>query len=157
MKSVLASFGFEVEVKPLLPPITAAVKVLKPSSLFAGKMHAVLFRKWKNRIKGRDFYDLLWYLGQGIPLKLSYLEAKMKDGDLLKPSESLTEVALLDLLRDRIESIDWENAKKDVATFLRDPRETAPWSRELFQAAVGKLRVEGGGGRLRGLSLLCWG
>src|SRR3989338_5891631 len=49
--------GFETEVKPLFPPFTAAIKVLTLPSLFAGKLHAVLFRKWKQRVKGRDFYD----------------------------------------------------------------------------------------------------
>ena len=66
--------GFETEVKALFPPITSSVKILKPSSLFAGKMHAVLCRKLQGRVKGRDFYDLLWYIGQKIPLKISYLE-----------------------------------------------------------------------------------
>jgi predicted nucleotidyltransferase component of viral defense system len=74
--------GFETEVKVLPPPITSSVKVLKPAYLFAGKMHAILFRNWKTRVKGRDFYDFLWYLGQKTPLNLGYLEAKMRDKDL---------------------------------------------------------------------------
>ncbi len=56
---VTAPTNFETEVKVLTPPITASVRTLKMSSLFADKMHPVLFREWKTRIKGRDFYDLL--------------------------------------------------------------------------------------------------
>lgn len=95
---VTAPLSFETEVKVLPPPITASVKTLTTSSLFAGKMHAVLFRKWKTRVKGRDFYDLLWYLGQGIPLKLSYLETKMKDTQALDSGASLTPKMLKKML-----------------------------------------------------------
>lgn len=138
---VMAPLSFETEVKVLPPPITASVKTLTTSSLFAGKMHAVLFRKWKTRIKGRDFYDLLWYLGQGIPLKLSYLETKMKDTQALDAGVSLTREMLNDLLEKRIKSINWENAKKDVVNFLRDPREVDAWSKDLFLAAIRSFKV----------------
>jgi predicted nucleotidyltransferase component of viral defense system len=139
---VNSPLGFETEVRPLLPPLTASVKILKPSSLFAGKMHAVLFRKWKSRIKGRDFYDLLWYIGQGIPLKLSYLEEKMKNGGLLTPEQSLSEASLREQLDERLRSIDWQNAKRDVANFLRDPQELDGWDLELFQGAAKMMKVE---------------
>ena len=134
--------GFETEVKPLLPPITAAVKILKPSSLFAGKMHAVLFRQWKSRIKGRDFYDLLWYIGQGIPLKLSYLERKMQNGVVLKASEVLTAQSVQERLDQRLKTIDWQNAKKDVITFLRDPNELDTWNLEFFQSVAQMIKFE---------------
>ncbi len=138
---VTAPLNFETEVKVLPPPITASVKTLTSSSLFAGKMHAVLFRQWKTRIKGRDFYDLLWYLGQGIPVKLSYLETKMKDTHVLADYEILTQAMLIDLLEKRINSIDWKNAKKDVVNFLRDPSEVDAWSQDLFLAAIKSLKV----------------
>lgn len=138
---VTAPRGFETEVKVLAPPITASVKTLTPSSLFAGKMHAILFRQWKSRIKGRDFYDLLWYLGQKTPVKLSYLEIKMKDTQALASGESLTKAMLVDLLEKRIKSIDWQNAKKDVVNFLRDPHEVEAWSQEFFLAAIKSLDV----------------
>lgn len=128
--------GFEIEVKTLFPPMTAAVKVLKSSSLFAGKMHAVLFRKWKHRLKGRDFYDLLWFLGQKIPVKLGYLEQKMQAGALLNSKKILSRDDLMDLLVKRIKSIDWENAKQDVIQFLRDPEEVGPWSSDFFLSAI---------------------
>lgn len=139
---VLPPLGYETEVKILLPPMTASVKTLKPSSLFAGKMHAVLFRKWKSRIKGRDFYDLLWYLGQNIPLKLSYLETKMREGQILSMDEKITETIVRDLLCEKIMSIDLESAQKDVVTFLCNPKEVQSWNQELFLQAIKKLRFE---------------
>ncbi len=105
--------GFETEVKVLFPPITASIRVLKPSYLFSGKMHIILFRKWKQRIKGRDFYDLLWYLGQNIPVKLAYLEAKMREGKRWPANKKMTREDLLHLLEARIKSIDFQNAAQD--------------------------------------------
>ncbi len=134
--------GFETEVKVLTPPITASVKVLKPSYLFAGKMHAILFRKWQSRVKGRDFYDLLWYLGQGITLKLDYLENKMRDGNTWKKPEKLTHDDLMTLLEKRIGSIDFKNAALDVAPFIKDPDEIASWSKELFLSAIQNLKTK---------------
>jgi predicted nucleotidyltransferase component of viral defense system len=134
--------GFEMEVKPMLPPITASVTVLKPSSLFAGKMHAVLFREWKGRVKGRDFYDLLWYLGQNIPLRLSYLEQKMKEGGSLDTDATLTRERVIQLLELKISAIDWDQAKNDIAQFIRDPKELDPWSKEFFLSAVSRLKCE---------------
>ena len=84
---------------------------------------------------------MLWYLGQGIPVKLSYLETKMKDTHVLADYEILTQARLIDLLEKRINSIDWKNAKKDVVNFLRDPSEVDDWSQDLFLAAIKSLKV----------------
>lgn len=134
--------GFETEVKVLTPPITASVKVLKPSYLFAGKMHAILFRKWQTRIKGRDFYDLLWYLGQGIPINLEYLENKMRDGNAWTKTDKLTRDDLMEILTARIRSIDFKNAALDVITFIKDPLEVAGWNEELFLSAIKSIKTE---------------
>lgn len=136
------SVGFETEVKILPPPITSAVKVLKPSSLFAGKMHAILFRKWKLRVKGRDFYDLLWYLGNRVPLRLIYLEAKMREGGAWSGDRKLGRSEVLNLLEARIKSIDFESASKDVYAFIEDPEELSAWSQDFFLAAIQMLQVE---------------
>ena len=134
--------GFKTEVKVLTPPITASVKVLKPSYLFAGKMHAILFRKWQTRIKGRDFYDLLWYLGQEIPINLEYLENKMRDGNTWKKTNKLTRDDLIKILESRIRSIDFKTAALDVTTFIKDPLEIASWSEELFLSAITRIKTE---------------
>ena len=62
----LPPLGFETEEKLLLRPFSFYVKCFTPPSLFAGKMHALLFRKWQKRVKGRDWYDLEWYIKKGV-------------------------------------------------------------------------------------------
>lgn len=134
--------GFETEVKVLPPPITSAIRVLKPSYLFAGKMHAVLFRKWRKRIKGRDFYDLLWSFGQQTTLNLSYLENKMRDGGMWKETRNFNRDDLFKLLDARIKTIDFQSAGQDVTAFIKDPNEILSWNRELFLAAIENLKME---------------
>lgn len=134
--------GFQTEIKNLLPPVTAEVRLLKPSSLFAGKIHAVLFRKWKNRIKGRDFYDLLWFIGQNIPVDLTYLESKMRQGSQWEEQKKLSRADLIILLKERIQSIDFKNAAMDVNPFLKTVFETEIWSKDLFLKVIEKVKVE---------------
>jgi predicted nucleotidyltransferase component of viral defense system len=134
--------GFETEVKVLPPPITASIKVLTPSFLFSGKMHAILFRKWKTRIKGRDFYDLLWYLGQKTPLNLGYLETKMRDGNAWTETRKINHDDLLSLLTERIKTIDFKSAAQDVVAFIKDPDEVTGWNQELFLSALKSLKTD---------------
>lgn len=41
--------------------------------LFAGKMHALIYRVWKNRVKGRDWYDFECYVRHNVPLDFTHL------------------------------------------------------------------------------------
>ena len=45
--------------------------------LFAGKLHAILMRSWGNRIKGRDYYEFVWYLARGVPGPLKHLQSRL--------------------------------------------------------------------------------
>lgn len=100
-------------------------------SLFAGKTHALLCRKWKDRIKGRDYFDYLWYLSAGVSLNLAHLEARMRQsghwGDVPLREENLRE-----LLEDHFTSVDFTRAKSDARPFLRDSRAVDIWSADLF-------------------------
>lgn len=42
-------------------------------------MHALLFRKWKENVKGRDWYDMKWYIKKGIPLDLNHFVLRARD------------------------------------------------------------------------------
>ncbi len=132
--------SFDTEVKTLLLPSPFTVKTLTLPSLFAGKMHAALLRKWKNRIKGRDFYDVQWYMARGIPLKKSYLEEKMKASGAWR--EPLTEKLLIDFFERRADSIDWDQAKQDVLGFLKDKNQVGLWSAKFFKDLIKNIKLE---------------
>jgi predicted nucleotidyltransferase component of viral defense system len=120
------------EVKTLLTPIPFQVKLYQPSSLFAGKCHALLCRRWKSRIKGRDFYDFLWYVGKKIPLDLKHLQARMIQSEHLNPSDEFDVSEFRRRLKKRFEEVDYRLAKEDVAPFITDPDSLKLWSESFF-------------------------
>ena len=133
--------NFETDVKFLLNPIPFSVKTYKLSSLFAGKLHAVLCRSWGNRVKGRDYYDFIWYLSKNIPVNLLHLESRMKQSGHLKTNENLNKELLIDMLKDKIQSIDFSMAKNDVRNFIKDPSVLNIWSQDFFISILDKLEA----------------
>lgn len=119
------------ETKYRLSPIPYSVRLYDLSSLFAGKAHALLCRKWKERVKGRDFFDYVWYLSRGVKLNLPHLEARMRQSGHCG-NEALTEVRLKELLESRFSSIDYAQAKADAAPFLKDTRPLDLWGVDFF-------------------------
>src|SRR5690554_2222892 len=102
--------GFQTEEKLLLRPFSFYVKCFDLPSLFAGKMHALLFRKWKDRVKGRDWFDMEWYIRKGVSLNLEhFLERAQESGDWENPTISKEE--LLDLLREKIKTTSIDKVK----------------------------------------------
>ena len=102
---------FEVESKLVLNPVPFYVLTYQPPDLFAGKMHAILCRSWKNRVKGRDWYDLIWYIRNGIPIHLLHLSERLKQSGNLPLDETLNHEKLEERLREKIGKLDWEQAK----------------------------------------------
>lgn len=94
-------------------------------------MHALLFRKWKNNVKGRDWYDLEWYIKNKTPLHLGHFTERAKAcGDL--PDEAFTEEDLRQLLTRKIDSVDIGKVKADVIRFIPDSDKLEIWSPEYF-------------------------
>ena len=131
--------GFSAERKFLLQPIPFSVKAYDPPSLFAGKMHAVLCRGWGTRVKGRDWYDLVWYVGRGTALDLEHLEARMRQSGHYADDVSLDEGVLRSTLERRISSLDIDAVRSEVERFLIDPATVRVWSREFFRAVAQKI------------------
>lgn len=133
--------GFETEEKLLLRPFSFYVKCFTLSSLFAGKMHALLFRKWKNRVKGRDWYDLEWYIKKGIPLDVNHFLLRAQDtGDWKK--ETITQEQILNLLSDKIKFVDFDNVKEDVVRFIPDDSVLDIWKEQYFMDLIKNLKFK---------------
>ncbi len=130
------------EVKTHLLPTPFQVRLYDLPSLFAGKLHAMLFRDWKSRVKGRDFYDFVWYISRRVPVNLPHLEAR-----IIQSEEQQTERFNIDavqtLLKDRIRSVDIAAAAEDVRPFLRDSRELQLWNEEFFMQLIPQLQAAG--------------
>ncbi|MEI8346434.1 MAG: nucleotidyl transferase AbiEii/AbiGii toxin family protein [Pseudomonadota bacterium] len=136
---ILPATSFESEIKTILLPSPFTVRVLTAPGLFAGKMHAALMRKWKERIKGRDFYDIQWYISRKIPLQQKYLEEKLQQSKAI--TGPLSKKLLIELFHKRVESIDWKMAKKDILPFLKDKNQLNLWSSDFFKEMITQLEL----------------
>lgn len=133
--------GFVYEEKLLLQPYSFYVKCFALPDLFAGKMHALLFRRWKNRVKGRDWFDFEWYVRKGSPLNLGHFaERARQSGDL--DDAPLTEKAFLGMLEARIRSLNVGSAKQDVARFIKTQAQLDIWSQEYFLQLARMIRFQ---------------
>lgn len=135
--------GAMFEMKYQLRPVSYSVRLYSPSSLFAGKTHALLCRSWKTRVKGRDFYDYVWFLSKSIPVNITHLAERMKQTGHLPADAVLTEKDLKSRLRKRFASVDFDYAKKDVLPFIKNPDAVHLWSADFFSAITDdKLKIE---------------
>ena len=135
--------GGVTEFKYKMLPAPYEVQVFDEATLFAGKIHAILCRDYKNHVKGRDYYDYLFYIGKGSKLNLKYLENKLKNsGGFIQNNETLTLEKIKELLLKKFESTNYEAAKKDVGAFISDRENLNFWKKELFIASLEELKTE---------------
>jgi hypothetical protein len=102
-------------------------------------MHALLFRKWKNRVKGRDWYDLEWYIKKGIPLSLHHFLLRAKNSGHWREYD-ITEEQVLQLLTERIEAVSFDNIREDIVRFIPDAAVLDIWSKSYFMDLIAKLK-----------------
>lgn len=129
--------GFERRYQLL--PAPYEIQLFDEASLFAGKIHAVICRSWKNRIKGRDLYDYIFYLSRGAKVNLVYLRNKLADSGYISPEDSCSLDDVKGMLEKRFQSIDFRQAKEDVLPFIRDPGVLDLWSENFFNAVTERL------------------
>lgn len=128
------------ETKVSLNPYLFSVDLYDLPSLFAGKLHAVLCRKWRDRVKGRDFYDFLYYMSRNVPVNMRHLEARLRQTGCID-SETVFDIGCLrDMLKDRFAAIDFEEAKKDVMNFVYDRVSLNGWDSKSFILLADKVQ-----------------
>ncbi|GAB1465887.1 hypothetical protein MASR2M54_13870 [Aliarcobacter cryaerophilus] len=132
-----------------LTPRPFSINAFMLPSLYAGKMHAILCRSWSTRPKGRDWYDLIWYIAisvaepDSIHLKARLSQScKYLESNEIKIPENLTKENIKELLLERLETLDVEKAKNDVQPFIKDMREIELWSKEFFVAVIENIKVK---------------
>ena len=130
--------GFSTEEQLLLQPYSCYVKCFSLPDLFAGKMHAVLFRQWQQRVKGRDWFDLEWYVRGGIPLHLDHLAARARQSGHWPLDQPFTAGSLQALLAERIGRLDVASARLDIERFIAQPEPLAIWSQDRSRSEAGE-------------------
>ena len=132
--------GFATQTRYLLQPIPFAVRAFVLPDLFAGKMHAILCRRWKSRVKGRDWYDLVWYAANHPELHLHHLEQRMRQTGHWKGDAALTSERFEDLLIEAVNKLDVEQARQEVEPFVKSPENLSIWSREFFSDVASRIK-----------------
>lgn len=133
---------FQIESKTLLLPKTFNIITMTLPNLYAGKMHAVLCRKWKTRVKGRDWYDYEWYVKRNTPLNLNHLQERMYESGDLDKNVKLDEKVFKELMYKRIDELDVAGAVKEVSPFIKDKSGFDFWSKEYFKLLTDRIIFE---------------
>lgn len=132
---------FITEEKLLVRPFSFYVKCFTLPSLFAGKMHALLFRKWKNRVKGRDWYDLEWYIKKNVALDVQHFLSRAIETNDWHDS-TISPEQITQLLHTKIESVKISSVKEDVLRFIKAESDLDIWSEVYFKDLVGRLNFD---------------
>lgn len=134
--------GGITEHKYQLLPAPYEVLVFDESTLFAGKIHAILCRNFKNRVKGRDFYDYLFYVGKKSKINLAYLENKLKNTGAIPEEESLSLEKIKNMLKEKFLNVDYALAKEDVSNFINNKESLSVWKADLFLSTLDMLEID---------------
>ena len=149
-RSEVVKIKFEVDINPpeyagfehkyRLLPTPYEVNLYDMPSLFAGKIHAVLCRAWKSRIKGRDLYDYVFYLSRGSVVNQKHLRARLLQSGFISEDVECTLPELRHMLYERFDTIDFRQAKQDVEPFIRDTASLNMWNADFFKQITARLR-----------------
>ncbi len=127
------------ETKYRLLPMPYSIKLYDEASLFSGKIHAVICRSWKSRVKGRDLYDYVFYLTRNTRFNLEHLREKLMESHIISQEDKFDVDFVKTLLIVRFDEIDFNDAKKDVLPFIKDTSVLDIWSKEFFIAITSQL------------------
>ena len=150
-KNEVVKIKFEVDTNPpafatyehkyRLLPVPYEIRLYDMPSLFAGKIHAVICRGWQSRIKGRDLYDYIFYLSKAVTVNQKHLRARLIDSGYISENQECTLEEIKTMLKNRFDSIDFLQARKDVEPFIRDTSVLDIWSSEIFKQITEGLKV----------------
>ena len=150
-KNEVVKIKFEVDTNPpafatyehkyRLLPVPYEIRLYDMPSLFAGKIHAVICRGWQSRIKGRDLYDYIFYLSKAVTVNQRHLRARLIDSGYISETQECTLEEIKTMLKNRFDSIDFLQARKDVEPFIRDTSVLDIWSSDFFKQITEGLKV----------------
>ena len=150
-KNEVVKIKFEVDTNPpafatyehkyRLLPVPYEIRLYDMPSLFAGKIHAVICRGWQSRIKGRDLYDYIFYLSKAVTVNQRHLRTRLIDSGYISENQECTLEEIKTMLKNRFDSIDFLQARKDVEPFIRDTSVLDIWSSDFFKQITEGLKV----------------
>ena len=151
-KDELIKIKFEVDTNPpefakfetkyRLLPMPYEIGLYDMPSLFAGKIHAVICRSWKDRVKGRDLYDYVFYRSRNAKVNLAHLRARLVQSGYINDQEIIDIETVKRMLDERFEKIDYGQAKQDVIPFISNAAALDVWNENFFHSITEDLEAE---------------
>lgn len=132
--------GAEYEFKYKLLPSPHQIRLYDESSLFAGKIHAVLCRGWNNRVKGRDLYDYIFYLSKNASINIELVKQKLMGSKIEGIDDSFNIIKLKNMLAEKFKQINYTEAKDDILPFIEDTDSLKLWSADFFIEITNELK-----------------
>ncbi|MDD6920436.1 MAG: nucleotidyl transferase AbiEii/AbiGii toxin family protein [Eubacteriales bacterium] len=130
----------DFERKYKLLPAPYEVNMYDEASLFARKIHAVICRNWKTRVKGRDLYDYMYYVSRNAKINIRHLRERLVDSNFITNDVKCDLNNVKEILFNHFEKIDYEQAKEDVKPFIKDYRKLELWSAEFFKSITERIK-----------------
>ena len=128
--------AFKTEQKLLLQPYSFMTRCMVLPDLYAGKMHALVYRAWKNRVKGRDWYDFEWYVRHHVPLDFAHLAERIRQFNQTETGRD----AFIAQLKERLATANIHQVKQDVKPFVKNPQDLEIWSNDYFVQLADRIR-----------------
>ena len=133
------ALGFNIESKWIIEPEFASINVLDDASLFAGKIHAILCRTYKNNVKGRDYYDFMHFIRKGTKPNLVYLKNKLIQSGKIAIDDPFDIDDVKALLIKKIDIVNFDDIRKDAQRFLIENEDLSQYSKELFYDCIRRI------------------
>lgn len=133
---------FQTENRLLLHPYSFMTRCFSLPNLFAGKMHAIIFRNWRGRIKGRDWYDFEWYVRNRIKLNFDHFKERAVQSEMNGLLRNMTQSEFAELLKNKLASTDIKMVINDVRPFLKKQNDLEIWSTDYFLQLAEMLEFE---------------
>ena len=127
--------GAHYSTEILTSPMLTSVVCYDMPTLFAGKLGAVLNRAWKNRIKGRDFYDYVFYMSLGVKYNAEYLNGKFAESTGIDLKD-VTDELIKEKLRERFENADYDLVMADIKPFVLENNTINAITKDMLLATV---------------------
>lgn len=128
--------GFSTEQKLSLMPFSFMTRCFTLPDLYAGKMHALIFRSYKNRVKGRDWYDFEWYVRHDVSLDFAHFQIRAKEFNGL----DIDKEEFIKMLKEKIGTTDINMVKRDIMPFIQNPAELDIWSNDYFLQLADRIK-----------------
>lgn len=132
--------GFTTEYKLLLLPFSFMCRCYSLPDLYAGKMHALLFRTWRNRVKGRDWYDFEWFVRNNTALNFEHF--RQRAAQLNNLNLDISPESFLIRLKEKIRQTKINLVKDDVRPFVKNTRDLEIWSTDYFLKLVDMIQFK---------------